>query len=240
MRRFATISPRAADAFCTANRVPREKMRVIGYGVDLEAIDRVDNETVARARKEFGARPGELVFGSLGRLVEQKDYPTQLRALALVGKRAPIRMVIAGAGNLADELRALARSLGVEDRVTWLGERRDIAALLRTFDAFVLASKFEPYGVAILEAMAARLPIVATAVDELPTILDNGSAGILCPPAQPEALADALVRVANEPELATKIRSRARTLAISRYSLATMRASYQALYNDVLEEGREP
>lgn len=236
MHRLATVSQRGGESFCEDNAIPRHKLRVIGYGVDIERIDRVAPQDVERVRAQIAARPGETVLGSVGRLVEQKDYPNQLRAFAMAAKEARLRMVIAGGGPLEDELRALADRLGVADRVCFLGEQRDVWPVLKCLDAFVIASKFEPYGVAILEAMAAGLPIVATEVDELPVILDHGRAGVLVPAERPEALAHALVQVATDHELRSRIARHARALANERYSLPAVLAAYQRLYEDVMRE----
>lgn len=238
MRRFAVVSRRAGDAFCETNAIPPGKVHVIGYGVDIESIDRVSAEAIAQVRGEIGAQPGDVVFGSIGRLVEQKDYPTQLRALALACRHVPARMVIVGAGPLADDLRALAVKLSIEERVCFLGERSDIATLLRSFDAFLLASKFEPFGVALLEAMAAGLPIIATRVNEVPEILDRGRGGLLVPAERPEDLAEALVKIATDVALRGDLAHAARGLAMKRYSLAASVAAYQSLYDDVMKEGQ--
>lgn len=237
MRRFAVVSRRAGESFCETNAIPTNKVQVIGYGVDIDSIDRVTDDAVAKVRREIGGQPGDIVFGSIGRLVEQKDYPTQLRALALAARHAPVRMAIVGAGPLAKDLAALAAKLAIEDRVCFLGERSDIATVLRAFDAFVLASKFEPFGVALLEAMAAGLPIVATEVNEVPEILDGGRGGTLVPAERPEDLAAALVRLAADAKLRADLASAARGIATQRFSLSVSVAAYQSLYDDVMKEG---
>ena len=236
LKRVATVSARAGEAFCASNAIPVRKLRVIGYGVDIDG-GRVEPGDVARMRTEIGAAPGVLLLGSVGRLVEQKDYATQLIAFGQVARRWPVRMVIAGAGPLAEPLRKLAQTLGIADRVSWLGERRDVPALLRCLDAFVIASKFEPFGVSVLEAMAAGLPIVSTDVNELPEILDRGRAGVLVPAEQPEALATALEQVSSDPGLRSRLGTHARTVARTRYSLPAVVAAYTKLYDEVTSEG---
>jgi glycosyltransferase involved in cell wall biosynthesis len=236
MHRLATVSQRGGESFCEDNAIPRHKLRVIGYGVDVDRIERVTPEEVARMNALIGRRPGDIVLGSVGRLVEQKDYPNQLRAFAMAAKHAQLRMVIAGGGPLDGELRELATQLGVADRVCLLGEQRDVWPVLRCLDAFVIASKFEPYGVAILEAMAAGLPIIATDVDELPAILDHGRAGLLVPAERPALLAAALERIATDGELRARLAQDARALARERYSLPAVLTAYQGLYEDVMRE----
>lgn len=233
MARLAAVSHTGGLAFCRANAISSEKLRVISYGVDIAAFERVSPGNIARVRAEAGAGPNDVLIGSVGRLVEQKDYATQLRALSLLAHRWPVRMVIAGGGPLERELRRLADELGVADHVTWLGERSDIPAILRAVDAYLIASKFEPFGVSVLEAMAAGLPIIATDVNELPSILDGGSAGALVPPGQPSALASAIARLASDPEERAALGARAKELARERYSLSAAVDAYVALYDEV-------
>ena len=234
MKRVAAVSVRAGQAFCESNAIPAHKLRVIGYGVELGGVARAHADDIARVRAAVGASPDELLVGSVGRLVEQKDYPNQLRALALAARRAPLRMIIAGAGPLEGQLRDLARRLGIADRVRWLGERRDVPTLLRCIDAFCIASKFEPFGVSVLEAMAASLPIVSTDVNELPEILDGGRAGMVVPAERPEDFAEALEKVSSDPELRTRLGTHARSIANDRYSLRAAVTAYVNLYEEVL------
>jgi glycosyltransferase involved in cell wall biosynthesis len=234
LRRFCAVSRRAGETFCEDNAIPREKLRVISYGVDVDGLDRVSAGDIARVRTEIGAKPGELLVGSVGRLVEQKDYPTQLHALARMPGRDRVRMVIVGGGPLDGELRRLAGQLGIGDRVCWLGERRDVSAVLRSLDAFVLASKFEPFGVAVLEAMATGLPIIATDVNEIRDILDGGRAGMLVPKERPDALASAMAAFADDDAVRTQLGRHAHSVARARYSVATVVAEYQRVYDELL------
>jgi glycosyltransferase involved in cell wall biosynthesis len=234
LRHFCAVSQRSGQTFCDDNAIPRTKLRVIGYGVDVDSIERVPPDDIAKVRAQIGARPGELLLGSVGRLVEQKDYPTQLRAFASMSARVPVRMVVAGAGPLESELRGLASQLGIADRVCWLGERRDVWAILRSLDAFVIASKFEPFGVAVLEAMATGLPIIATDVNELREILDGGRAGMLVPAERPDALARAMTTVSSDADLRARLGGHASGVARERYSLPAVVAAYQGLYAELL------
>lgn len=240
LSRVTAVSRRAGETFCKDNAIPTSKLHVINYGVDVGGMDRVAADDISKLRAELGAQPDEVLVGSVGRLVEQKDYPTQLRALALAALRSTVklRMIVAGAGPLAGELRVLAAKLGISDRISWLGERRDVWTVLRALDAFVIASKFEPFGVAVLEAMAARLPIVATEVNELPEILDGGRAGMLVPKERPEDLAQALLAVSSDPDLRSRLGTRARTLADERYNLSAVVTQYQGMYDSVSKGGR--
>jgi glycosyltransferase involved in cell wall biosynthesis len=212
-----------------------DKLRVVPYGADLSAVDRVTVEEAALLRREIGFTADDVVVGSVGRLVEQKDYPTQLKAFAAAAAQVPrLRMVLAGDGPLEQTLRQMVRDLGVEDRVRFIGHWTRVPALLRSLDIFVLSSKFEPFGVAILEAKAAGLAIVSTRVNEIPEILSNGESGLLSPAEDPEAMARAFVMVATDPALRARLGQRARIEAEQRHSLDAAVDAYQQLYESCL------
>jgi len=232
---LATVSPSLGARFCDYNGIPPSKLRVVPYGADLSAVDRVTREQAARLRLQMGFLPEHIVIGSVGRLVEQKDYPTQLKAFATAAARVPgLRMVLAGDGPLAESLRQMTRDLGVEGRVVFLGHWSEVPALLRGLDIFVLASKFEPFGVAILEAKAAGTAIVATAVNEIPEIIDDRVSGLLSPAGDPDRMADAFVTLATDPDLRARLGCRARVEAEQRHSLDAVVSAYQQLYASCL------
>jgi glycosyltransferase involved in cell wall biosynthesis len=213
---------------------------MVPYGVDISRFERVTPEQIADFRARHQVPADRVVIGSVGRLVEQKDYPTQLRAFALAAARFPsLFMLLVGDGPLRQSTEALARELGIADKVRFAGHCEDVPVALRAIDVFVLASKFEPYGVALLEAKAAGAAVVATRVNEIPEIFgeDNGSGaaepmGLLVPPEDPAAMADAFVRAAgNEPERRA-LGARAARDANVRHSLASAIHAYQRLYDE--------
>jgi glycosyltransferase involved in cell wall biosynthesis len=235
MRCLATVSGSLGKRFCEYNSLPMDKLRVVPYGADLSAVDRVTLEEAASLRRTIGFALDDVVVGSVGRLVEQKDYPTQLKAFAMAAGRVPLlRMVLAGDGPLEQSLRQMVRDLGLEDRVRFLGHWPNVPTLLRSLDIFVLASKFEPFGVAILEAKAAGVAIVATRVNEIPEILSDGESGLLSPAEDPDALAHALIRLATDPALRARLGRRARLEAEQRHSLDAVVDAYQQLYESCL------
>jgi glycosyltransferase involved in cell wall biosynthesis len=210
-----------------------KKLRVISYGVDVAAYDAVTAEERAAMRARLGAAADTVLVGSVGRLIEQKDYPTQLRAFALASRREPrLRMVLAGDGPLRASIESLASELGITNHVTLLGHWTAVPQLIRSLDAFVLASKFEPYGVALLEAKAAGVAIVATRVNEIPSLLDDDASGLLVPPESPAELADAFVRLARNPELRRNLGRAAAADARHRHAIKATSLAYQSLYDD--------
>jgi glycosyltransferase involved in cell wall biosynthesis len=231
MRFLVAVSPSLGRRFCEYNRVPLDKLRVIAYGADLPVADRITPAHVSRLRQQLGLGADDVVIGSVGRLVEQKDYPTLLHAFALSAMRVPrLRLVIAGDGPLRSRLEDMARGLAIADRIRFLGTWDDVPTLLRSVDLFALASKFEPFGVALLEAMAAGLPIVATSVNEIPEIVADGACGLLTPPGHPSKMAALFVRLARDRDLRARLGARARVEA-QQYSLQATVAAYERLYD---------
>jgi glycosyltransferase involved in cell wall biosynthesis len=129
-----------------------------------------------------------------------------------------------------------ARSVG--DRVHLLGLRNDVADLLASADVFVLPSRSEGLPLALLEAMFAGLPIVATRVGEVPTALAEGEAGLLVEPGRPDELAGAIERLLSDSALARRLGERARARAVAEFDVATMAARYESLYAPALNGAR--
>jgi glycosyltransferase involved in cell wall biosynthesis len=235
MQYLVTVSPSLGKRFCEYNHVPLAKLRVVPYGADLSAIESVSAEAAREMRTEIGAAPEDVVVGSVGRLVEQKDYPTQLRAFAQAVRRAPqLRMVLAGDGPLEASIRTMIQDLGIQERVTLIGHCSRVPVLLRALDVFVMASKFEPYGVALLEAKAAGLPIVATRVNEIPEIIEDGRSGLLAGPGEPDEMANLLARLAEERGLRERLGSEALVDARERHGIAAAVRAYQDVYDAAL------
>lgn len=249
MRRIVTVSPTLGQRFCRYNGIDLSRLRIVPYGVDVTRFSRVTGEQIASFRARHQLPPQALVIGSVGRLVEQKDYPTQLKAFAAAAARDPrLIMLLVGDGPLRAECEQLVRDLGVADRVRFAGHCDEVPVALRAIDVFVLASKFEPYGVAILEAKAAGTPIVATRVNELPEILGEttgasgfvsgagapaGLTGRLVPPEDPAAMAEAFLALAQDEVGRRALGQRAAAEAAVRHSLNGAIAAYQGLYDEV-------
>lgn len=245
MRYVVSVSEELGERFCTftasaagplsslAYKNLRSRMRAISYGIDLTPYQAVSASEIEEVRARIGANNGDVVVGSVGRLVEQKDYPTQLRAFAIAARAEPkLRMVLAGDGPLRGDIEALARELKIADRLCLLGHWTRVPALLKAIDVFVLASKFEPYGVALLEAKCAGKAIVATAVNEVPKILGDGSTGLIVPPQDPEAMGAAFLRLVRDPSLRHALADNALAEAEQKHSIAAVSNAYQALYDN--------
>jgi len=244
MNNIVAVSDELGERFCrftadavgplakVAYRRLRQQMRTISYGIDLRKYQAVTPAEIAEIRARVGAGEGTVLIGSVGRLVEQKDYPTQLHAFAQAARELPqLRMVLAGDGPLRGEIEAMAAQLGITDKLCLLGHWVRVPALLRALDVFVLASKFEPYGVAILEAKCAGCAIVATSVNEIPKILNYGVTGMLVPAETPDRMAAAFLHLARDPALRRSLAERAFAEAEKTHSIDAVARAYQALYD---------
>ena len=175
-------------------------------------------------------------IGSLSTFGEQKGLPTLLQAAKIARDRgARFRLVLVGAGPMRGELEAMAAGLGLTDCVEFTGWKPDAAAtLLPTFDIFVQSSYWEAMSVVILEAMAARRPIVATAVGENTAVLKNGESAILVPPRDADALAQALMLVIADVHLRAQLADAAHAIYTSRFTGRAMADRYATAYRECL------
>jgi len=157
----------------------------------------------------------------------------------LADRHPSLHVAIAGRGDLEDDLAARARAQGLADRIHLLGLRSDISAILAAADIFVLPSLSEGLPLAVLEAMFAGCPIVASDVGEIATVLEDGRAGVLVEPANPAALAEAIDALLNDPKRAKNLGTRAAFRAVAEYDISRMVRRYAALYQE-LGQGRMP
>lgn len=174
--------------------VPAERIAVIPYGLDLDLL-KPSPAARERVREELGLE-GRLVFGAVGRLHWVKNYPGLLKVFAGVAREHPkLSLVIAGDGPERDRLSERVRELSIQDRVVFLGHRRDVVDILSAIDVLVHASLVECSVQVVAEAFAVRRPVVATEVGGATDLVENGVSGLLVPPGDPEALGKALLTI---------------------------------------------
>lgn len=235
-----TNSHLAAEALVRRRVVPRHRLVVVPNGIAAPPLVPDDGRR-ERARAALGVGHDEFLWLAAGRLEAQKDYPTLLRAMARCagGDRRPV-LRVAGQGALGGALEALAATLGIGDRVGFLGLRTDVPDLLGAADALVLSSAFEGLPNVVLEAMAAGRPVVASRVGGVPELVADGVTGRLVTPGDPEELAMAMEAVMALPEQdrAAMGAEGARVVA-ERYSLDAVMARWCALLDEqVARHGR--
>ncbi len=201
----------------------RSRLVVISNGLDVDPGG-------APPRRDRSGPP--LIVG-VGRFEPVKGFDVMLRALAELARRGvDFRCSMVGDGGERAALEALSRSLGLEKQVAFVGYRSDVTALLADADLFVAPSHREGLSNAVLEAMAAALPIVATRVGGNPQLLD--SIGGLVPPADPPAMADEIQRLFADPRLARERGEKGHAKIVSEYTLASVVRRHEELYDELL------
>jgi len=234
-----TIISRAAfDRYVAVGAVPRHKFSVVPNGIDTSRFA-PSAEARKRARKELGFAD-EFVWMAVGRMVVQKDYPNLLRAFARI-ESPKSSLMIAGRGPLQAELEALSASLGVRDRVRFVGVRPDLAAWYNAADAFVNSSVFEGLSAALLEAAATALPAVVTDVGGNGEIYLHNASGYLVPPSDSTALAAAMQRLMllGDAERG-QLGEAARDYCLKTYALETVISRWETLYAQLESRRTQP
>lgn len=207
------LTGRWDDAVLAVTDESRRSMRgpmaaraeTLAHGIDVGAVSALRAQRAA-VRAELGIDDEEWVVGTIANFREQKDYPNLLAAARLLTDRGvPVRFVAVGQGPLETEMRRRSDELGLADRVIFTGFRDDAARVMAAVDVFTLASKWEGLPVALMEALALGLPVVATNVGGVGEAMHDDVDGLLVPPGDAEALADALQRVFADGELRRRL-----------------------------------
>jgi len=225
-----------------------ETARAHGDALGARAIDVIPNAVGvaqipsaaerAATRRELGISDGAPLVLAIGRLVPQKAFSDLLRAFAALPATRPApQLRIVGRGRLEGRLAREIEQLGLSDRAQLLGLRSDVPRLLGASDLYASSSHWEGSPVAMLEAMAAGLPVVATDVGDVPRVLDSDS-GLLVPPQQPEALARAIAALLADPTQRRRLGAGGRARVLAHFGSRVWADRHMALYAEVV--GRRP
>jgi glycosyltransferase involved in cell wall biosynthesis len=230
-----TNSQQVADSLMSRGLLSRRKLTVIPNGVDIAALTASPDER-ARIREELGVAPADFLWLAIGRLWEQKDYPTLLRAFHGLGAPSA-RLAIAGRGPLLEELRRQAEQLGIGHQVMLLGVRRDVGALLSAADALVLSSAWEGMPNVVMEALAAARPVVATQVGGVAELVQPGKSGFLAPAGDADALCRAMGELMSlSPDHRRQMGLHGRNHIAAHYGLPTMADRWSALFGELMSK----
>jgi glycosyltransferase involved in cell wall biosynthesis len=223
--RVIAISHAVADVLA-ADGIPRERIAIVHSGVDLVELRQTPRLGI---RGRLGLAADTAVVANVAALVPHKDHATLLRAAAALTGRLPgVHWVVAGEGPERESLLRLRDDLGLGARVHFIGHLEEPARLVADADCFVMSSREEGLGTSVLDAMALGTPVASTTAGGLPEMLQDG-AGVLAPPNDPVALADAVARLLTEPGLALQVGRRA-TTAVERFTARRMAEAVRSVY----------
>src|SRR5262245_61418260 len=234
--RIVAVSDVAKQSHVSELGVAQERVTVLpnvpvaAYVLD-EGFDRM------RKRQELGVGDAPVVSVA-SRLERPKDHETFLRALPAVVKSHPrLRAVVLGDGPLRSELLALSRGLGLEEHVLFTGARLDAVEVVAAGDVFCHPTLYEGFGLAVAEAMAVGVPVVATRVSGVVDLVEDGSTGVLVPPQDPAALGRALDDLLSDPERRRALGERGRRSIRSRYDPQAWVSSVEHVYAAAVAKG---
>ncbi|MFN8179476.1 MAG: glycosyltransferase [bacterium] len=231
------------DYLLRVKGIPEARLRVIPNGIDAAPFRGVVAREAVRA--EWGFPPEARVAGILAALRPEKDHKTFLLAARFVADELPAaRFVLVGDGPRREDLAREAAVLDLADRVVLAGPRKDVAAVLSAFDVSVLCSTdVETFPLAFLESMASGLPLVGTKVGGLPEMIAEGRNGLLVRSRDPRGLADAMLALLRDPDLARRYGEESRRRVESEFSLERMVRAWEDLFIELLpsaEAARPP
>ncbi|MDR3746298.1 MAG: glycosyltransferase family 4 protein [Acidobacteriaceae bacterium] len=210
--------------------VHAEKIRIVRNGIDLRPF--------AGALRP--AEKQELIVGLVGRLAWEKGVDIFLRTAARVLGEAPeTRFVVVGDGPDREKLEQLIDELKIRESVTILGQRDDMPSVYASLDVMVSSSRQEGLPMAILEGMACGLPLIATTVGEVPSVVIDGCTGILVPAENVELLATNILELLRDPARRAQLGTAARKLIEEQYSAARMTADYLCVYEEAIAACRD-
>lgn len=229
-RRILAVGYTVAATF--QDRLGSRTMDVIPNGVPAP-VD-LSPQAKQQLRREIAGEEDRIVIISIGRFVPAKGYEDMIEAFAILHRQNPQPvLVIAGVGKLSEKIKSKISDLQLQDAVNCLGARNDVPQLLAASDIYANSSHWEGLPMALLEAMMAGLPIVATSVGDMPKVV-TPETGIIVPPHNPAALAEALSCLVGTPEKARSMGAEARARAMREYSVDTWIKRLTSLYEETV------
>lgn len=210
------------------------KIVTVHNGVDLNQLTVTTSSRDIRRR--LGVDENETLIGSAGRLMPVKGYEYLLKAVQIMGeKQRDVRLLLIGDGPERKSLEQAVANLGLDDRVIFHGFTPDTAELIKAMDIFVLSSLHEGISIALLEAMALGVPVVATAVGGNREVITDGETGLLVPSRDAESLATACLRLMDDAQLRKMLTERGRSLIKQEYTRDVMAGRMHTLYRELVE-----
>ncbi len=239
LTRFADMvipNSKSGKDYLITRGIKASHITVVYNGINIQRL--IPNSAdIKRIRDTLGLTGNTKVVGISASLTALKDHDTFLRAAQIVSGTIPkVKYFILGDGPLRQELETLARELGIESRVLFLGNQTEVSPYLSLLDVVCLSSN-QPEGCsnAILEAMALGKPVVATRVGGNVELVEDGKTGLLVPIQDPKALADAILSLLNNPEQAREMGKQGKDRVAKDFSLERMVRDYEAIYEEAMK-----
>ena len=209
--------------------IQEEAIKVIPSGIDFSPYEEASSSDYLR--QEFSFAPDDYLVGIVAHLAEHKGHKYLIQATKKLKEHTDkIKVIIVGGGPLKFELDEQAKQLKVKDIVYFLGFREDIPRILSSLDLFVLSSYLEGLGSSLLDAMACRLPVVATRTGGIPEVVAHGKTGLLVPPRSPSALAKAILKLYEDRDLASRLGQKGYEVVRQKFSAEAMAEKIINLY----------
>ncbi len=214
---------------------PKSKCYLIYNGVNTKRFENLPSKE--DARRSLGLPQECLIVTTVARLVPQKGHRSLLEAAKnIVSKYKSVRFVLVGDGGLRTQLEYLSNILGISDYVVFLGKRTDVPQILAASDVFVLPSLWEGLPLVLVEAGLARLPVVATRVDGIMEVVEDGRNGLLVPPGDAHTLAEAIWTLLKNPALRQQMGEEGRAIALQRFTMERIASQVADLYRKLLNQ----
>lgn len=233
--RLIAVGEATRQALIANEGLPANRVEVIYNGVDLKQFTEVAPEIRGEVRRELGLTDDDWIITLVARLDAIKDHPTAIRTVQKVLESVPgAKLLIVGDGPEREKIEGIVRDGSLGDCVHMLGTRRDVPRLLRASDTFLMSSIGEGIPLTIIEAMAAGIPVVSTAVGGIPEMVTTGETAFLHDSGDADGLAGSIVKLANDEALRSRVIDAARQRAFDVFSREQMLASYAKLYEEML------
>ncbi len=225
------VSQHTADHLIAREGAPPQKVNAVLNGIDFDRAKLSGKDARTRVRREFHAEDSHLLIIA-ARLHPEKGHHYLFEALPEIKRRVgrPVRLLVAGAGSFDAAYREEVRALGCGEMVSFLGFRKDLPDLIASSDLLVLPSVAEAFGLVLTEAIYLGTPVVATRVGGIPEIVEDEREGLLVPPADSAALADAIAKLLNDPERRAGMAGAGREKVLKRFGFQEMVRSYERIY----------
>jgi glycosyltransferase involved in cell wall biosynthesis len=213
--------------------IKSKKICVIENGVDLDRF--VGNAASNSVRESLRIKKDVPVVGTVGALTKEKGHMYFLNAASKVNRVFPEAVFLfVGDGRERPNLEKATSYLGIQDNVIFAGMRKDVPEILSILDVFVLPSLIEGLPMALLEAQAAKVPVIATRVGAIPNVIEDGVTGVVVRPKDPEAITEAVIQILCDRKIATKMAERGFERVRDKFSADKMADKYLSLYKELL------